>query len=51
MLNEKLGVPEGINKQALEIYNFLIDDLKKFDDGNPLDLSDFYKDELFVDVM
>ena len=45
MLNEKLGVPEGINKQALEIYNFLIEDLKKFDDGKPLDLSDFYKDK------
>jgi hypothetical protein len=45
MLNEKLGVPEGINKQALEIYNSLIEDLKKFDNGKPLDLSDFYKEK------
>ena len=38
MLNEKLGVPEGINKQASEIYNSLIKDLEKFDDGKPLDI-------------
>ena len=43
MLNEKLGVPEGINKQALEIYNYLIEDLKKFDNGKPL--GNFYKEK------
>ena len=29
----------------LEIYNSLIEDLKKFDNGKPLDLSDFYKEK------
>lgn len=33
-LNEKLGVPEGINKQASKLYNELIKDLESYQKGD-----------------
>ena len=33
-LNEKLGVPEGINKQASKLYNELINDLESYQKGD-----------------
>lgn len=45
-LNEKLGVPEGINKQASKLYNELIDDLELYQTGDEElpKLSDYSKD-------
>jgi hypothetical protein len=46
-INEKLGVPEGLNKQAANIHKSLIKYLETFDDGYPIDLKKF-KDDKFV---
>jgi len=41
ILNEKLGIPSEISKQSKKLYESILEDIKRFDNDDPIDQSEF----------
>lgn len=50
ILNEKLGIPSEISKQSKKLYESILEDIKRFDNDDPIDQSEFDGGELSMKI-
>lgn len=50
MINEKLGIPKGINEESIRIYNSILEDIEKFDIDEEIDIDLFEGNRMSITI-